>query len=436
MVTKNYGLNLELEKQHIDGTEWTFGAVSQPGLAHLSESERTDYLPSGELQRGKEDFSDCVTRGFLNSLEAQFNWLYRNDKLKPENKKWLEDKGYVQNDEVTFSDRFIAVLSGTTRNGNSMKAPVDAIRKNGLIPKSLLPKSSDMTWDMYHDPSKITDELKQLGQDFLTRFSINYEQVPKVLISNALKDDIIVVAGYAWTAPIDGVYPPAPDMPFNHCWINFQNKYFAFDNYLDTDGDWIKHLSEFYVFYDYGYRVYVSAQNVPALADLQEPQKTALWSWLTKMIAWIFTKNGTMPDIPPEILPEKEPEKVEPKKSKLTDWADAIELFESGGNKNAPSYIRNNPGNLKRADGKFFEFATYQAGYAALCNYLVRAATNQHAAYVKEAARLKKNSSGLLTIKEFIAVYAPDGPEVNKNYSQFIATRCGVTPDTAIRELL
>lgn len=429
----NTGLDIEKEKLEQDGSEWTFGAVSQPGLANIPEDEREQYLPKGELQSGKEDFMDCVTRGYLNSLETQFNYLLRNDKLEPENVKWLESKGYIEGGNITFSDRFIAILSGTTRQGNSLKAPIDTIRKQGLIPKSLLPKG-DFTWNEYHDPSKITPEMKKLGQDFLKRFSINYEQVPKILMSQSVKDDIVVVAGYAWPRPIDGIYPPSPDLPFNHCFINFKNRYFAFDNYLD-DGkpeDWIKHLSEFYEFYTYGYRAYISKETVPTFEDVQDFQRIPLFTWLTNMIAWIFTKNGPMPEIPKEILPEK----VEKPVSKLTLWADAITDFESGGNKNSASYKRNNPGNIKRADGTFFVYQTFEAGYAALCNYLIRAATNQHQAYVQEAVRLKKNSSGLLTIKEFIGVYAPDGLEVNKNYSQFIATRCGVTPDTEIRFLL
>ena len=193
----NTGLDLAREALEQDGTEWKFGAVSQPGLATMAEVEREEYLPTGELQKGVEDFQDCVTRGFLNSLETQFNWLYRNDKLKPDNKKWLEDKGYADGTEVTFSDRYIAVLSGTTRQGNSMKAPLESVRKQGLIPKKLLPKTADMTWDMYHDPSKITEELKALGQEFLRRFTINYEQVHRILMSESLKDDIVVVAGVA-----------------------------------------------------------------------------------------------------------------------------------------------------------------------------------------------------------------------------------------------
>jgi hypothetical protein len=439
----NTGLNLELEKQHQDGTEWQFGAVSQPGLATISEIEREDYLPTGELQKGVEDFQDCVTRGFLNSLETQFNWLYRNDKLKPENKKWLETKGYVKDNQVSFSDRYIAVLSGTTRTGNSLKAPVDAIRKQGVIPKSLLPKELNMTWDTYHDPSKITDELKQLGQDFLKRFSINYEQVPTVLMSESVKDDLVVVAGYAWPTPEGGVYPNHPELPFNHCWMNFKNKYYAFDNYPEfgTEDDWIKQLAPDYTFYDYGYRVFVSAEKDVTLADLPDTQKIPLFDWLAKMIAWLFTKSGPMPEIPKEILPEKpvvppiEPPK--PKVDYIERWAKAIEDFESGGDTNAPNYRRNNPGNCKNSQGQFIVFATYAAGFSYLCNYLIRAATNDHQAYVQKAAQLKLKSSGDLTIKQFIEVYTfGDSALIQTNYANHIAKRLDATPETAIKTFL
>ena len=91
----NTGLDLEKEQAEQDGSEWQFGAVSQPGLANIPEDEREQYLPKGELQSGKEDFMDCVSRGYNNSLETQFNYLLRNGKLRDENLEWLYNKGYI-----------------------------------------------------------------------------------------------------------------------------------------------------------------------------------------------------------------------------------------------------------------------------------------------------------------------------------------------------
>lgn len=433
----NTGLDLEKEKQNVDGTEWQFGSLSPTCLFAVPPEERETYLPKGELQNIGEEKSGCVSRAYVNALEMKFTYAYHKGLIKPENKKWLEDNGYVVDGKIVFADANIEILSGTTRNGNSLKAPIDTLRKVGLVPKHLLPQLE--TWDAHYSRDRITPGITKLGEEFVRRFTINYEQVQVTHLKELLEKDVLALAGYAWARPVDGEYSADPSLSFNHCFLGFGLPLlYVFDNYQESEGDFIKKLVASYPLYIDGYRAYISAQNIPVLDELPDSQKIPLFTWLTQMILWLFTKKGTMPEIPKEILPEPKPvsETVPVKESKLNQWADAIEFFESGGDKNAPSYRRNNPGNLKAVSGNFIVYPTYEAGYAALCNYLIRAATNEHQAYVREAARLKKNSSGLLTIKEFIGVYAPDGPAVNKNYAQFIATRCGATPDTCIRDLL
>src|ERR1041385_1135902 len=120
---KNHGFNVELERQHQSDDDWIFGADSAPCIALIPEAEREQYLPQGELQNIGSEKYDCASRGPINILEAKFTYLYQNYKLNKENRKWLEDNGYVQWGRVLFSDRFIAIKSGTTVGGNSLKAP-------------------------------------------------------------------------------------------------------------------------------------------------------------------------------------------------------------------------------------------------------------------------------------------------------------------------
>ena len=451
---KNHGLDLAREETELRGDEHVFGASSTVCLFSVPEKDREFYLPIGELQNIGEEKSGCVSRAYVNILETKFNYALAKGLIKPENKKWLEDNGYLENGKITFSDAFIEILSNTTKAGNSMKAPVDTIYRNGLVPKKMLPQLE--SFEGHYNPARITHEHKVLGQEFLKRFKLNYEQVFTADMASLLKHDSAAAAVYAWPFPENGEYPRKPEFPFNHCVMAYAlPKTYIFDNYIDSsDGDFIKKLKEDYDFYDYAYRVYVSAQNVPsALESVPEWQKIPLFTWLAKMLAWLFTKNGPMPEIPKEILPEKpvepkKPDTVPVKESKLTLWADAHMEFEDyvppGGKyrdgtiapHGSASYRRKNPGNIKSVSGNFIEYATHEAGYAALCNYLIRAATNEHQAYVAKAAQLKKKSSGHLTIREYISVYAPDGPEIIENYAKYIATKCGVTPNTEIRELL
>jgi len=277
---KNYGLNLDLELKHASNDDWVFGGFSIPCLASIPEPDRIKYLPIGEVQRGKEDMMDCATRGPINILETKFNYLYRTNKLIPENKKWLEDNGYINNNNIEFSDAFIAILSGTTREGNSLKAPLQAIENNGLIPKSKLPFENSMSFDEYHDPNRITDSLKSLGQEFKRRFPINYEKVYAVHFNELYEADLLDEAGYAWPQPINGEYPRVEEDP-NHVWVGIcRPLHTIFDNYIDPiDGDFIKKLASDYKMLDYGYRVYITSQN----KVINTLQNNSLWS---KIISW------------------------------------------------------------------------------------------------------------------------------------------------------
>lgn len=266
--------NFNLEKELADQSEkdWKFGAASQPSLVTIPEDQRDAYLPVGETQFDQfTDFTDCASRSPVNHYEALFSYHY-DHLIKPENKRWLEDNGYIQNGKVTFSDRFIAVLSGTTHQGNSLKAPLETIRTQGLIPKKLLPKENWMKWEDYYDASKITQALKDLGQEFRRRFVLNYEQVNKVDLTISLKCDMIGVAGYAWNRPVNGIYQRVEGQNFNHAFLLYKLPAFEiYDNYFDftddgqqVEGDFTKTLAPDYVFYDYGYRAYISKENVVA----------------------------------------------------------------------------------------------------------------------------------------------------------------------------
>lgn len=257
-MTKNRGIDLEREKLEQTETDWVFGSGSLSCLASIPLWEREKYLPTGERQNIGDEKSDCATRAPINCLEVKFNYLLKNNLIKTENSKWLFDNGYIDNGEIIFSDRFIAVLSGTTQQGNSLKSPIDTIRKFGLIPKKMLPQVS--TFTEYYDKEKITQKMYDLGTEFLRRFEIHYDKVYEIDFDNALKEDMIIVAGYAWPTPIGGEYPKT-ELPFNHAWLNWKPKTYAFDNYEESPNDFVKLLAEDYDFYEYGYRLFITRQT-------------------------------------------------------------------------------------------------------------------------------------------------------------------------------
>ena len=125
-----------------------------------------------------------------------------------------------------------------------------------------------------------------------------------------------------------------------------------------------------------------------------------------------------------EPVPEPEPA-PEPKKDLLELWALGIEEFESGGDKNALNYRRNNPGNIKAVSGGFLKFDTYEEGFAYLKDYLTRAATGRHRAYHPE-----------MSLYEFFRTYAPDPEPIPSNYANHVAKKMGVTIYTKIKSLV
>lgn len=256
---KNYGLNLVLEKEHQSEEDWVFGSTSQKCIATIPEYLRIDYLPEGEKQHGREDMADCASRSVVNIIETKLNYLYQEG-IDLNFSEWLEKKGYIMNGKVAISDAFIAIKSGTTKAGNSLKAPVDTTHRVGVIPKAMLPYNPEMTWEEYHNPNRITPEMEKLGLEFLKRVNINYDRVNKDNFVEALKDNMIDVAGLAWPHPnSEGEYPRIEGQP-NHAFMAIKTPaYFIFDNYIDSvDKDYIKKLASDFNLWDYGYRIFLS----------------------------------------------------------------------------------------------------------------------------------------------------------------------------------
>lgn len=278
----NYGIDIAREIAEQSPKDWKFGALSEPCIAEIPEGERDGYLPTGEVQMGVEDMCDCASRAPVNIFAAKFTYAHRNKLFSVKNLAWLEDNDYVVDGRIDFSDAFVAINSCTTRHGNSLKAPLESIRTQGLIPKAMLPLEPWMTFDSYHDPRRITKRLIDLGKEFTRRFTTNYEQVDEVHYGELLKTDFIDVAAFAWPLPINGEYPRVQNVLINHAFMLYKTpRYYAFDNYIDSvDGDFIKKLAINYDFWEYGYRAYISRDNdIEAQIDLLR-QLVALYTTL------------------------------------------------------------------------------------------------------------------------------------------------------------
>lgn len=294
----NNGLRLDLEAAEQDGSEKVFGALSQPGIANIPAEQREMYLPGGEKQYATEDSQSCVSFAICNALEMQFTWLVKNNKLSAPNLTWLQENGYITPEgRAEFSDRWIAIKSNTTKTGNSLIAPLRAVREFGMIPDSLFPAPTDFTFDQYHDKTKLTQKMSEMGKGFKERFEVNYEQVKSSHMAEALKDDPLVVAAYGWPFPENGVYPPS-DYPFNHAFILYAlPKFQAFDQYLDEgrEGDFTKNLSPNYIFYQHGYRLFISKENISPTDSITLSLWQQLLNLLLELEKWLKENPQPVP---------------------------------------------------------------------------------------------------------------------------------------------
>lgn len=144
------------------------------------------FVPDNQWQKvmttGFDTFA-CVSFSAEQVFATYLNYLLSlNIILAPAASDFLVKNGYIVNGKVAFSPRFLAKVSGTTKNGNSMPAVMDAARKFGLVPDSVwpMPKAEIEAnpagaWDIYY--ASVPQNVLDLGKQFLAHFEPLYEWV-------------------------------------------------------------------------------------------------------------------------------------------------------------------------------------------------------------------------------------------------------------------
>lgn len=216
------------------------------------------YMPTGEVQkRNDQDKMACVTFSALSCIEAIFTYQIERGDISKQGQEWLRQNGYIDsNGKINFSDRFVALLSGTSYSGNSFDRVAEAIRKYGLIPESLHPYDKDMAWSEYYNASKITDKMRDLGQEFLKKFTINYVFIPRwkwsmVWVDNfkqELRHAPLQVGVHAWNGVKNGVYVKTNNT-INHGSVLSRKEWNDFDSY-EVNGSFFKQLAADFIFHN------------------------------------------------------------------------------------------------------------------------------------------------------------------------------------------
>jgi hypothetical protein len=138
----------------VSPTDFVAGAI--PFEERNPSADWRPYLPDGELQRSANaDGMHCVSSSNTNSSEIQIKQM--------SNQVW------------NFSERFLAKMSNTTRQGNWLNVVAETVRKNGLVSEASWPTPKDFTWESFY--TEIPDEVKARAKAEFP-FSIAYEWVP------------------------------------------------------------------------------------------------------------------------------------------------------------------------------------------------------------------------------------------------------------------
>ena len=140
-------------------TDYRYGAMTGIVDEKLSDGSPRywqTYLPIFEAQsNGQFDDMGCVSRSKLNVIETLGNRKY------PEEKHDL-------------SDRFLAMMSGTTVTGNSAVAVNKGYRRFGVPPEFMWPfPQGEVTWPMYYQ--RPPDSVIRTATKFLDKWSVQHD---------------------------------------------------------------------------------------------------------------------------------------------------------------------------------------------------------------------------------------------------------------------
>ena len=180
----NTGLKIEVR----DG-DWIAGEDTKLGAEVKIDFSK--YLPDTEKQKLKYfDTMACVSFSLCNVLETWINYLVA---IKDIDVQALKDLGVLKKVgkkwQANLSDRFLAKMSNTQKDGNYFQVVLDTFRKNGCVSESDWAVKDSMKWNDYY--AEIPQDIKDKGKRLLDIIKVNYDWINVKDIFNAtesLKD--------------------------------------------------------------------------------------------------------------------------------------------------------------------------------------------------------------------------------------------------------
>ncbi|MFA5071892.1 MAG: hypothetical protein WC938_03585 [Candidatus Paceibacterota bacterium] len=176
------------------------------------------YAPVFESQIGRYfDAYWCVSESFANQCEVFFDRWIELGTMHDSKLNWLKKSPFWLNGRVRFSNRYLAIRSGTDPNyGNSGGNVAYCARHGGLAPLVLCDWNLEEkdpiknTKANLYDESTINPEADKWAKEFSEIFDIQYEWVNLQDLEKASQEGVVQVYILAWYKNGDKYYSPQP----------------------------------------------------------------------------------------------------------------------------------------------------------------------------------------------------------------------------------
>jgi hypothetical protein len=263
----------------------------------------------------------------------------------------------------------------------------------------------------------ITKILKSIGRHYVVLHG--FRKIPGIIIGQNSW-------GISWIGRIAGIINSNTKAGhFEMLWSDYADNIFDIIAFTDIPQEILDNAKKQPYYFVNTLRKGSRGYEVQKLQERLNIKADGIFGDGTKQAVMIYQSAHSL--IVDGIVGPKMRESLNGKTSKLDLWCAAIKQMEGA----KPE--RNNPGNLRFRnqqyavnDKGFCKFDTYEHGYTALRNLIIKACTGQSSLY---------NSNG--DLYQFYAVYAPDSDGNNsRHYAEFVAQYLNISPDTKIKYLI
>ena len=260
-----------------------------------------DWLPfvsDGNPQKYAFDTDCCMTLSACNILETQLNFLKAQGLIPQGHLKFFTDNGYISNGQFQLSERFSAILNGTSINGNGFQNVWQGFRKNGILPRSMLNYTYEQSTKFltqermcgdYYDQNVITPDMKKLALESLKYLFFQWEFVVNDELNRPSATDISQINMALKQAPLHIAIPACPTWNSGNvmacgiktpqhgvmlCGIKGDKSYEIFDQYAP----YVKTLSA-------DYPIPYCCKGTVTINNITAPMEQTL-TWFQKVLAY------------------------------------------------------------------------------------------------------------------------------------------------------